>query len=403
MNQISLSAVAESYGGTTATMTSLEISELTGSRHDNVKITIERLSDKDVISLPALQEVKIQRERRAESVEVYVFSGPQGRLDSITVVAQLDPAFTAALVKRWDALETGKAQPAMAQNEATQQIDKPDPQAFAVVQSAWVDAVERKIASKREALQFLRDASAVMIHGVDVLQRAAKTSNPAKALPAPTQATLTNGESVPYGFRAAGTKSATDLLRDHGVSAQAKALYDAMEKQNMVTTRYDLTVDQPGYRVLIGEGLQYGQNVMLFESVRSNPYFYPDRFGALLKLVGALVEDAPKPTASERALYDYKNIVQEAWNVYGRYTIAVEGCEHPVPYVSRAALVQYLVDSLGKTEKRVCNMIAPRGDMTRALVQDGFVRPHNHGWLILYGVKIDTEKEKILPPWMLNK
>ena len=177
MNQISLSAVAESYGDTTATMTSLEISELTGSRHDNVKITIERLSDKDVISLPALQEVKIQRERRAESVEVYVFSGPQGRLDSITVVAQLDPAFTAALVKRWDALETGKAQPAMAQNEARQQIDKPDPQAFAVVQSAWVDAVERKIASKREALQFLRDASAVMIHGVDVLMAASKQNH----------------------------------------------------------------------------------------------------------------------------------------------------------------------------------------------------------------------------------
>lgn len=182
MNQISLAAVAESHSDATATMTSLEIESLTGSRHDSVKRTIERLAESGVISLPPTVEVKVQRERRAESVEVYVFSGPQGRLDSITVVAQLDPAFTAALVKRWDALETGKAQPAMVQNESPQQIDKPDPQAFAVVQSAWVDAVERKIASKREALQFLRDASAVMIHGVDVFQRAAKVSNPVKTV-----------------------------------------------------------------------------------------------------------------------------------------------------------------------------------------------------------------------------
>lgn len=400
MNQISLSAVTESYGRTTETMTSLEISELTGKRHDNVMADIRKM----LAELHGDGGVLIFQDTHTntQNGQSYsIFKLP--KRESLILVSGYSVTMRAKIIDRWDELETGRAIPAMAQPQQTIEADKPDPQAFAVVQSAWVDAVERKIASKREALQFLRDASAVMIHGVDVLQRAAKARNPAKSLPAPTQATLTNGESVPYGFRAAGTKSATDLLRDHGVSAQAKALYDAMEKQNIVTTRYDLTVDQPGFRVLIGEGLQYGQNVMLFESVRSNPYFYPDRFGALLKRVWLLVDATPKPTAAERALYDYKNIVQEAWNVYGRDTIAVEGCEHPVPYVSRAALVQYLVDSLGKTEKRVCNMIAPRGDMTRALVQDGFVRPHNHGWLILYGVKIEAEKEKILPPWMLNK
>ena len=389
MNQISLAAVAESHSDATATMTSLEIESLTGSRHDSVKRTIERLAESGVISLPPTVEVKVQRERRAESVEVYVFAGPQGRLDSITVVAQLDPAFTAALVKRWDALETGKAKPEVAQNEARQQIDKPDPQAFAVVQSAWVDAVERKIASKREALQFLRDASAVMIHGVDVLQRAAKASNPAKALPAPTQATLTNGESVPYGFRAAGTKSATDLLRDHGVSAQAKALYDAMEKQNMVTTRYDLTVDQPGCRVLIGEGLQYGQNVMLFESVRSNPYFYHDKFGALLKRVGLLVDATPKPTASERALRDYKNIVKDAWITYGCETSESANRDGiHIQYLTRSALIQYLTIELGKPEKTAQNFAAPRSDAMRALFKDGFLSKHKNGWLIFDGYSI---------------
>lgn len=95
-------------------MSSLEIAELVKSRHDDVKRSIERLVGKGAISLPPMAEVKVQRERRAEVVQVYTFSGHQGRLDSITVVAQLDPLFTAALVKRWDDLETGKAQPALA-------------------------------------------------------------------------------------------------------------------------------------------------------------------------------------------------------------------------------------------------------------------------------------------------
>ena len=384
MNQISLIDVAATAGDDPLAMTSREIAELTGKEHRNV-----------------LRDIRVLQEQLGELFGGYAqnWAHPQNGqtyeefiLDKdtcLTLVLGYDAVARMKVVKRWQALETGKAKPAMAQNEAPQQIDKPDPQAFAVVQSAWVDAVERKIASKREALQFLRDASAVMIHGVDVLQRAAKASKPAKALPAPTQATLTNGESVPYGFRAAGTKSATDLLRDHGVSAQAKALYDAMEKQNMVTTRYDLTVDQPGYRVLIGEGLQYGQNVMLFESVRSNPYFYPDRFGALLKRVGLLVDATPKPTASERALRDYKNIVKDAWNTYGCETSeSVNRDGIHTPYLTRSALIQYLTIELGKPEKTAQNFATPRSDAMRALFADGFLSKHKNRWLIFDGDSI---------------
>ena len=291
-----------------------------------------------------------------------------------------------------------------AQQQAVIESDKPDHQAFAVVQSAWVDAVERKIASKREALQFLRDASAVMIHGVDVLQRAAQHNPAAKALRAPTQPAMTVGESVPYELRSKGTKSATDLLHTFGVPVSAKELYDIMEKKNMVTTRYTPDANDSGYRVLIGDGLSYGQNVMQFESTRSTPYFYPDRFGALLKLVGALVEDAPKPTAAERALRDYKNIVKEAWKSYCCETLESASRDGiPTPYLTRSALIQYLTIELGKPEKTAQNFAAPRSDAMRALFADGFLCRHQNGWLILDGVKIDTEKEKILPPWMLNK
>ena len=91
------------------TMTSLEIAGLVESRHDSVKRTIERLANQAVISLPPLVEVKVQRERREETVSAYRFSDEQGKRDSIVVVAQLSPEFTARLVDRWQELEKEKA------------------------------------------------------------------------------------------------------------------------------------------------------------------------------------------------------------------------------------------------------------------------------------------------------
>lgn len=93
------------------TMTSLEIAELTGKRHDNVKRTIEILSQETdkrpaVIQLPHSEEVK---NHLGQSVTQYVFSGEQGKLDSITITAQLCPEFTAAIVKRWQELEAKQA------------------------------------------------------------------------------------------------------------------------------------------------------------------------------------------------------------------------------------------------------------------------------------------------------
>ncbi len=87
-------------------MTSQQIAELVEKRHDSVKRTIDYLVKEGAIQLPHGVEV---RNHLGQSVGNYVFSGEQGRLDSITVVAQLSPTFTAALVKRWDELERGAA------------------------------------------------------------------------------------------------------------------------------------------------------------------------------------------------------------------------------------------------------------------------------------------------------
>jgi len=91
-------------GGVAATMTSQEIADLVESRHDSVKRTIERLSNQGVITFPPSVEKPSTGGRPATE---FVFSGEKGKRDSIIVVAQLSPEFTARLVDRWQALEAG--------------------------------------------------------------------------------------------------------------------------------------------------------------------------------------------------------------------------------------------------------------------------------------------------------
>lgn len=102
------------------TMNSLQIAELVQSRHDSVKRTIERLADQEAIRLPPMVNVeKINNLGLPIQVKTYLFEGEQGKLDSITVVAQLCPLFTAQIVKRWQELETQVAQGALTADPLT--------------------------------------------------------------------------------------------------------------------------------------------------------------------------------------------------------------------------------------------------------------------------------------------
>lgn len=87
--------------GNAATITSREIAELVEKRHDNVKRTIETLAGQGVIKSPQIEEIPTATKPGA----AYRFTGEQGKRDSIVVVAQLSPQFTARLVDRWQELE----------------------------------------------------------------------------------------------------------------------------------------------------------------------------------------------------------------------------------------------------------------------------------------------------------
>jgi len=96
--------IAKFQGGGAVTMSSQEIAELVGKRHDNVKRTIETLVERKTIQLPQIEEVKNHLGQTVEQYQVC-------KRDSFVVVAQLSPEFTAALVDRWNELEYQAARP----------------------------------------------------------------------------------------------------------------------------------------------------------------------------------------------------------------------------------------------------------------------------------------------------
>ncbi len=89
-------------------MSHIEIAEVAQKRSDSVKRTVERLVEEGAISTPQIVELKKPQENgRVTTIKQLMLD----RLDSITVMASVNSKLCAALVKRWDDLESGKAKP----------------------------------------------------------------------------------------------------------------------------------------------------------------------------------------------------------------------------------------------------------------------------------------------------
>lgn len=97
------------------TMGTKEISDMLGKRHADIMRSAERLWESGVIggSTPLAHTPYTNEQNGCEYAEYRL-----NKLDSITLVAQNSPQFTAALVKRWDELERGVAKPAIPQTYA---------------------------------------------------------------------------------------------------------------------------------------------------------------------------------------------------------------------------------------------------------------------------------------------
>lgn len=89
---------------TALTMTSREIADLVGKQHSNIKISADRLSEKGVVGTLAVQEFTHNGNKYTE----YLLN----KRDSLILVAQNCPEFTARLVDRWQELESAQPTPA---------------------------------------------------------------------------------------------------------------------------------------------------------------------------------------------------------------------------------------------------------------------------------------------------
>lgn len=134
-----------------ASMTSVEIAELVGKRHDNVKRTIETLAKGGVVRSPQIEvSERINNLGFKVQYEHYLFEGEQGKRDSIIVVAQLCPEFTARLVDRWRELEEQIRKP-MSEIEMVAAMDLE-----AVRQQKRITQVEEKVSHVAETVEQIK-------------------------------------------------------------------------------------------------------------------------------------------------------------------------------------------------------------------------------------------------------
>ena len=136
------------------TMTSLELSRVTGSRHDHLKRGIVRQAARGGFLLPPLEEVANPSSGPAK-IGIYRLDKNQ----SISVVAKLCPEFLQRIIDRWQQLEDERAE------GSRHDVAVPDFSDPAAMAEAWAAQYRAAQAAEREVLQLeskaVRDAPMV--------------------------------------------------------------------------------------------------------------------------------------------------------------------------------------------------------------------------------------------------
>lgn len=242
-------------------MNSIEISELVGKRHDNVKRTIETLANNGIIRLPQIEVFeKINNLGLIRGVDAYVFEGEQGKRDSIIVVAQLCPELTARIVDRWQELENAVRQNAVPNYGNTQ--------------------ISNVLAFAETAGRMLNMSNSGKL---GMLQKIEKEYNippilPHYAIDAPSDAV--DGSSRV-------TKSLTALLEENNVGMTAREVYPILERKGIVERKYrKARCGEKRFWNVTVYGLRYGKNITNPSNQReTQPHFYESRFKELLNII----------------------------------------------------------------------------------------------------------------------
>ena len=237
-----------------ATMSSREIAEVVESRHDSVKRTMNTLELKGHITVTQTVE---PLPNGGKPVTVYRVN----KRDSYVVVAQLSPEFTARLVDRWEALESGRVQPFV------QQTGIPE-----LVQAADLMASALRLEGTAR-LTAMRSFSAA--NCPELLPMIPDYAIDAPAVAGGAESSLT-------------TKAATALLKEHQVSMSAAAFNKLCEKAGILKKEWrdKKGGGQKSFWSITEDGLQYGKNITSERSPReTQPHWYIERFNELMTLL----------------------------------------------------------------------------------------------------------------------
>ena len=249
--------------GAAMRMTSIEIANMVEKRHDNVKRTIETLAEQSVISLPQIEEIKIQRERRLETSQAYIFEGEKGKRDSIVVVAQLSPQFTARLVDRWAELEQRLLAPVSQSNAAPIEQAKH----YIDAAGAMCDALRLSNSSRTAVVRDVVSSWPILANAV-----------PTYAIDAPSDSVIGSSEV---------TLPITEIVR--GLTSAAKANV-ALEKAGLIVACYRnrSNGEQSKFWSVTEEGLKYGKNQTHERNQReTQPHWYVKKADELIAIIQA--------------------------------------------------------------------------------------------------------------------
>jgi phage antirepressor YoqD-like protein len=121
------------------TMSSREIADLIEKQHNHIKVSADRLAARGVIGTPAVREFA----HNGNSYTEYLFN----KRDSLILVAQNSPEFTARIVDRWQELEAAQA-PKLPQTFA-------QALRLAAEQAETIEAQQLRIEAQKPAVEFV--------------------------------------------------------------------------------------------------------------------------------------------------------------------------------------------------------------------------------------------------------
>lgn len=239
-----------------ATMSSREIADLTGKRHDHVLRDIREMFDSLGLSPNFGEKVETTGGRPST---VYNLD----RYHTEVLVTGYDVKRRAAVIKRWYDLESGNAQPI--QNPSKYSLEDLTKAANVMADSLHLEGSSRITA-----------------------MRAFSAANCPELLPM-LPAYAIDASSTSGAGSSEVTHSASYLLKQHGLSASAAAFnricqaHGLLERQSRTSSK-GKEVD---FWCVTHAGLEYGKNVTSPQSPRqTQPHWYDERFAELLGLLG---------------------------------------------------------------------------------------------------------------------